>query len=790
MGLLFRSIFREVSKSAFFAAAMFTFVLFLQRIGKLFEILVRSSASPRVVAHLFTLAIPFTLSFTLPLGVLAGVMIALSRMSGDGEIIAMRAAGVPSRRVIPPVLLFATLATLITATASLWLTPYSAWITQKVLNTLKAAELSSEIQQQVFDEGFPNKIVYISEVTPGTVTRWRNVFIADTTPVEERKKTDHDRGDGPSVTVAASSVAVPDVPHNQIQLTLQNMATYDVGKDLTDYYKYVAPNGTQVLEAVKPSDAPTKGYTEIDTIPLYRMAYRGDKKLDPYNLIQARIELHQRLALPPACFLLALIGIPLGISSRKGGKSGAFVITVALAFVYWIGLIAANALAKQQKLPVGVAYWISNTVFAVAGVILLARMERPGDRDWYAALSGWVLRIWTALRRILPMAAAQVRSRSRRWRIFLLPQVVDRYVLKSFLFWFALLLAGFVAMTHVYTFFDLLSDIVKNNIAMTRVFTYLFFLTPQLIFDSAPMSVLVAVLITFGILTKHNEITAMKASGISLYRLSVPVLTAALLMSGALFAFAHYYVPGANRKQDAIRKEIKGKPVQTYLHPDKKWVFDPGSNNDPRVFYFNYIDGAKKEMSQPQVFELDPGNFHVRKHISAEKARWEPTLHTWIFENGWSREIPDGASGQIKFNNFSGQAATFAEIDERPDYFLQEVLQDQQMNYQQLAAYIRELQRSGIDTIALQVSFYRKFALPLFALVMALISVPFAFLAGNRGAMAGVGVSFAIAIAYWTIGKIFEQLGDVSLLPATLAAWSPDLIFAMFGMFFFTRMRT
>ena len=112
--------------------------------------------------------------------------------------------------------------------------------------------------------------------------------------------------------------------------------------------------------------------------------------------------------------------------------------------------------------------------------------------------------------------------------------MVDRYVLKSFLFWFVLLLIGFVLMTHVYTFFDLLSDIVKNNIAMTRVFTYLFFLTPQLIFELAPMSVLVAVLITFGILTKHNEITAMKASGVSLYRLAVPVLAAALLMSGGV----------------------------------------------------------------------------------------------------------------------------------------------------------------------------------------------------------------------------------------------------------------
>src|SRR5580704_12883516 len=142
MGLLSRSIFREISKSAVFGAAIFTFVLFLQRIGRLFEFLVRNSAPPAIVGQLFALAIPFTLSFTLPLGVLAGVMIALSRMSGDGEIVAMRAAGVPSRKVIPPVLLFATLAMLITATASLWITPYSAWTTQKVLNLLKAAELS------------------------------------------------------------------------------------------------------------------------------------------------------------------------------------------------------------------------------------------------------------------------------------------------------------------------------------------------------------------------------------------------------------------------------------------------------------------------------------------------------------------------------------------------------------------------------------------------------------------------------------------------------------------------
>src|SRR6266481_5798741 len=136
MKILSRAIFREVISSAVLGTVLFTFVLFLQRVGRLFEILVRSSATPRTVGQLFALAIPFTLSFTVPLGVLVGVLIALSRMSSDGEITAMRAAGITSRKVIAPVLTFALLATMGTAAASLWLTPYSARVTYKVLNQL------------------------------------------------------------------------------------------------------------------------------------------------------------------------------------------------------------------------------------------------------------------------------------------------------------------------------------------------------------------------------------------------------------------------------------------------------------------------------------------------------------------------------------------------------------------------------------------------------------------------------------------------------------------------------
>jgi lipopolysaccharide export LptBFGC system permease protein LptF len=88
------------------------------------------------------------------------------------------------------------------------------------------------------------------------------------------------------------------------------------------------------------------------------------------------------------------------------------------------------------------------------------------------------------------------------------------------------------------------------------------------------------------------------------------------------------------------------------------------------------------------------------------------------------------------------------------------------------------------------VQLYSKFSVPLMALVMAMISVPLAFLVGNRGAMTGIGVSIAIAVAYWGIGTLFEKVGDVNLLPPMIAAWSPDVVFSLTGLYLLLRMRS
>src|SRR5690349_22728284 len=160
MRILSRTIFREIATGAFFGVVLFTFVLFLRNTPQLFAILVRSSAPPKTVAYLFSLALPQALTFTVPLGVLVGVLLGLSRMSGDGEITAMRASGIPGRVVTRPVLVLAGLATLGAAACSLWLTPWSYREHYRILNKLAAEELTAEIQPRVFDEQFPNRILY------------------------------------------------------------------------------------------------------------------------------------------------------------------------------------------------------------------------------------------------------------------------------------------------------------------------------------------------------------------------------------------------------------------------------------------------------------------------------------------------------------------------------------------------------------------------------------------------------------------------------------------------------
>lgn len=799
MRILFRYILREVVVSSLIGTLLFTFVLFLKAVGPLIELLIRPSGSASDVVQLFLLAVVQTLRFTIPIGVLIGVLVGLGRMSSDGEIVALRAAGIPGRRCVPPVALLAAFGVLLGAATTLYFNPIALRETRRIGETLKISQATAEIQPRVFIESFPDRVLYVQDVIPGPVVRWKGVFIADERAPEDRGSFGGVNAavNGPRITVAEEAIVVPRPEQDRLQLRIPHGLTFEQSYDAAQYQTSEFHDSDQVLETnAAPLRQSSQSFAHMPTADLIVRASVGENHLD------ASIELHQRLALPFACFVLPMVGIPLAISSQSSGKSVGIVFSLVLVFVYYMIQLGGIALAKEQMLSVIPAMWLANLIFAAAGAILLLQLDAPNRRDIAAAIMGRFSRLAGLLRRdeessspdSRPPSTAETngavrppserklplvsRARAGSAPIF---RIVDRYVLRSFLLYLAVLVASFVMIWFVFSFFELLNDMLARQ-KMGLFVGYMYYLTPFLIYETMPLSVLVGTLVCFGILAKHHELTAFKACGVSLYRLAAPILVTALLISGSLFALDYYYLPEMNRKQDAIRDEIKGRPVRTFVNPDRRWTF----GKKERIFYHRFFDSEKQVLATANVFDFDSARFRLKRHISAERARWDQQQQAWVFENGWVREI-DG-NRPTSFETFEARA--FPDLDEEPSYFLKEERQHQQMNWRELSAYISDLTQSGFDTVRLQVQLHKKLAFPLFAVSMAILAIPFSLVAGHRGALSGVALSIGLAIVYYAVNALFEQLGRASQLTPLIAAWAPSAIFGLTGMYLFLRVRS
>jgi len=222
-----------------------------------------------------------------------------------------------------------------------------------------------------------------------------------------------------------------------------------------------------------------------------------------------------------------------------------------------------------------------------------------------------------------------------------------------------------------------------------------------------------------------------------------------------------------------LRNQIKGKPAQTYLRPDRKWIFGQHSN----IYYYQFFDADRDQFANISVFQFDPKSFAITHRVYAERAHWSDVTQRWIFEQGWQRDL----RGEAIENYQPFDVTAFPSFNEPPPYFKKEVKQSSEMSYEELRAYIRDLQQSGFDVVRLRVQMQRKFAFPLVTAVMAVLAIPFSLSAGKRGAITGVAVAVGIAVVYETISRLFEAMGNLSQLPPALAAWSPDLIFALVG---------
>jgi LPS export ABC transporter permease LptG/LPS export ABC transporter permease LptF len=789
--ILTRYILGEILSHTLIGCALFTFVLFMPELPHILEIVVRNSSSLTDMVEIFLFTLPSLFRLTIPMSVLVGILLGLSRLAADSEVIAMRASGMGIGYFVRVASIVAAAGTLLGLGNSLYLAPRANQAILDMQQSLETQQASYEIQPRVFYDDFKNAVLYVQDVRSGAgASNWRQVFMADVTDPSN-----------PIVTTAASATVVSDNTQT-LMMRLRDGARHEtVAGDPSQYNISHFTVTDMPLSLSQQSDVHLgRMDTAIYALPMKTLIERT-RGPDPRRYL---IEIYNRFSFPAACLVLMLVGVPLGVNSRRGGKSSGFVFTILLVVIYYFLSFTGTQLGRQNKLPVFLAVWSANLLFSIVGVFLLWQMATGGRvltaiSDWMSRLSGMrQARLKPALAngngfgigeflgRLQPLAGRRTVSRAKSRGAF--PRILDEYVVREFINMFLLVLATFVLLIIVFTFFDLVGDILRNHVPIATVGAYLFNLTPSQIYQITPLAVLISALVTFGLLNRNSEIIAMKATGISLYRLIVPIVSIAAMLAICLFLFDQYYLPQANRRQEALRSVIKGRPPQTFLNPEQKWMFGqkPLPGESGRIFYYQFFDPDANEFGNISVFEFRPSTFELTRRIFARRAVWDPIIGAWQFEDGWMRNL-DGAD-VTDYRTF--QRATFPEIHAGPDYFKKEALESQEMNFGQLERYIRDLRQSGFDTMRLRVALWHKLAYPLVAPVMAVLAIPFALSMGRRGSLSSIAVAIGVALAYWVVSGLFEAMGGVNYLPAALAAWSSDVLFALVGGYLLLRTHT
>jgi len=775
MRLLDRYIAREVASHAVLGFAVFTFVFFVPKLVSLMDLVVRHSGGAGTVALLFLCIFPPVLTFTIPMAVLLGVLIGLGRLSSDSEIVALHAAGISLRRLLLPVGFVALLGAGATLLITFWLSPASLRTLRRLENRIISSQAPFAVQPRVFDERFPHFVLYVQDVE-AAATHWTGVFLASSGGPS-----------GSSVTVATDALVIPG--RDQLTLHLGAGSTHEYDPRFPSRYNVTTFGASDIPIDISSAVSAAQN-APLSDAQKYVPALLADR--GP-GWREARVELQNRIAFPAACLIFAMLGVPVGVRPRRGGRAAGMILTLVLIGGYYFLWVAGYHMARQGSVLPWEGIWAANIAAALVALMLFRGVEEIHKPN---PLAVWLGSLWprrakrkqvepgVALISIAKSAAGMRRAMAAGAGTPIgLPTLIDIYLLQQFFYYFFVLLAGFVLLFDAFTLFDLLGDISKNHISAWVVLDYFRVLLLPLVYQLTPLATLVATLVTLAMLTKNNEVVALKASGISLYRLILPLALAGCLLGAGMFLLDDTFLPYANQRQDALRNIIKGRPAQTYFQPARQWIF--GEN--AKIYNYELFDPDRQLFGGLQVFELDPSTFEIRRRVFATRASWEPTENAWVLTGGWIRDF--GPSGQVvRYVPF--KVSSLAELTEPPGYFRREVRQSAQMNWAQLRDYIRSLRQAGFDTARLSVQWQKKFAFPLIAAIIVCLGAPFAFLVGTRGAIGGLALAIAIGIAYWATAALFEAMGSVGQLPPLLAGWAPDAIFGFLAVYFFLRMPT
>ena len=345
--------------------------------------------------------------------------------------------------------------------------------------------------------------------------------------------------------------------------------------------------------------------------------------------------------------------------------------------------------------------------------------------------------------------------------------------MREYLKIFGLSLSSMILIYVVVIFFQKMNFFQRNNAPFYLMFEYVLYRIPEATFQwTIPYAVLLTTLLTLGTFSRHSEITALKAVGISLYRITLPLILIVLIISFFSFLGNDYLVPFSNQKtRYLLDVKVRKESPTGFFKNYKIWY-----RSDRRILNIQLVDAAKKALKGLTLYEFDD-QFRCIQRIDASEARWADGK--WRFYDGAIRDFEESGSFRT---------SAFNEIDfplkENWESFQKSARDSAEMSYAELRAYIQKIQASGYDATRYLVDLYGKISYPLLNLIMILIGVPFALKTGRSGGVAlSIGISMMIGFAYGITFYLFLSFGKSGILSPLLSSWIPTVLFGLAGIF-------
>jgi lipopolysaccharide export system permease protein len=354
---------------------------------------------------------------------------------------------------------------------------------------------------------------------------------------------------------------------------------------------------------------------------------------------------------------------------------------------------------------------------------------------------------------------------------------LDRYVFMEFWKILVTTALGFPLLLVIIDLTDNLEKFLARNLARKDIaLSYLYYI-PESMFMVVPAAVLFATVFTIGALTRHSEISAAKASGISFYRICVPILVGAFLAAGLDLALAEV-VPVTNARRNDLLEEDKFRG--TTMRHNFAFQGDLG-----RVYKVASLNTTTAQLEQLQMHRRGTGRDYPTMIIAAERGKWLPNTG-WILERGDMKLVTD-STPEFAIGFARLQDKQFVEV---PTDMMVKPRSPQEMRYRELTRFIRTLERSGGDANQLRVERALKIAIPVTCIIIALFGAPLATSTQRGGAAYGIGISLGVTVIFLMLVQLTKAVGSKGLMSPDLAAWVPSALFALLGIVLLTRVRT